>query len=72
MGSTLLRADNVAAKNIDKHVQVKILSLDRAGQIRDVPGVDLIDHGGLERKRLVALLGRALAAPVGVLMLAAQ
>ena len=41
-----LHSDDVAGEDIEHHVAVEIFALDRAGQFRDVPGVNLSVAGG--------------------------
>ena len=39
------RADDVAGEDVDHHVRVIVGALDRAGEFRDVPRVDLSGRG---------------------------
>ncbi len=56
-----LSGHNKAAKDVHEQVQIKILPFDGAWQIGEVPGVYLVDNGGLQCKRFMAFLGFALA-----------
>ena len=67
-----LPADDLAAEQILKQVQIEVLAAHLGGQIGDVPTENLIGPGGYQGPWLAALLRCALQAPMGQLAFLAQ